>query len=190
MNKRVEVWPTTIQSCNPTFSIINLSGKTWETLPNGFFPPVEANKNAAFHKCGMTWLSLVGQSNKFRKWRLYDGWGELLTTQHICSRGNRRCQRYCKSMASLPRLLWLIPLGELKVTKNEEVMQELYYSFNFISHLASKTLTSVFSLLLFLLLMSGQTCSFSIIVSGLFTWLLQDGFPNWTWLSLHLTLVY
>lgn len=94
-------------------------------------------------------------------------------------------------MPSLLRLLWLIPSGELKVTKNEEVMQELYYSSHFlkknptswcfISHSASKTLTAVVSLLLFLLLMSDQTCT---MFSALFTWLLHDSFPSLTWRSL------
>lgn len=54
----------------------------------------------------------------------------------------------------------------------------------FISHSASKTLTSVVSRLLFFLLMSDQSCSFYTMVSGLFTWLLHDGFPSSSWLSL------
>lgn len=78
MNKRVDAWLTMIQHCNLSFSIINLSGKTWETARSDLFPPGETNKNAAFHKCCMRCLSLVRQSNAFRTWRSCLGWRELL----------------------------------------------------------------------------------------------------------------
>lgn len=37
-----------IQSCNLSFSIINLSGKTWETARNDFFPLGKQKKKCCF----------------------------------------------------------------------------------------------------------------------------------------------
>lgn len=89
MNKRVDMWLTMIQSCNLSFSIINLSGKTWETARNDFFPLGKRKKKKLFFT-SVAWDDCLqsGRPTHLAHGGLAVDGGSCLTAQHICSRGN------------------------------------------------------------------------------------------------------